>query len=173
MEIEKKYHRVILSTSDALDALYCGEQIDNWLINDNDEVIKFQEAASNFDSDANIEFPEKITVSPEEFHKANQEAWLMPDHYFSIDLNSILLSRCATDEERARVDYELGLYQKYGLTTLLKFMFYFVDVFQENNVIWGVGRGSSVSSYILFLIGVHKVDSIKYKLDIKDFLREK
>ena len=173
MEIEKHYHRVILTIDDALDALFRGEQIDNWLINDYNEVVKFQAAASNFDSDAIIEFPEKLTVSPLEFHKTNQEAWLMPDYYLSIDLNSILLSRCVTDEEKNRVTEELVLYKKYGLETLLKFMFYLVDVFQKNNVIWGVGRGSSVSSYILFLIGVHKVDSIRYKLDIKDFLREK
>ena len=173
MEIEKNYHRVILTIDDALDALFRGEQIDNWLINDYNEVVKFQEAASNFDSNANIEFPKELTVSPEEFHKTNREAWLMPDHYLSIDLNSILLSRCVTDEEKNRVIEELKLYKKYNLETLLQFMFYLVDVFQENNVIWGVGRGSSVSSYILFLIGVHKVDSIRYKLDIKDFLREK
>ena len=35
----------------------------------------------------------------------------------------------------------------------------------------GVGRGSSVASYILYLIGVHRIDSIKYNLDWKEFLR--
>ena len=173
MEIEKNYHRVILTVNDALTALFSGEKIDNWLVNDRNEVEKFQAAASNFDSDANVEFPEKLTVTPEEFHKKNQESWLMPDHYLSIDLNSILLSRCVTDEEKARAIEELDLFKKYDLEILLKFMFYLIDVFQTNNVIWGDGRGSSVSSYILFLIGVHKVDSIRYKLDIKDFLREK
>ena len=42
---------------------------------------------------------------------------------------------------------------------------------RKNNIVWGVGRGSSVSSYVLFLMGVHKVDSMKYNLDIKDFLK--
>jgi len=46
-----------------------------------------------------------------------------------------------------------------------------VDTFRKNNVVWGVGRGSSVSSYVLYLLGVHRVDSIKYKLNINEFLR--
>jgi DNA polymerase III alpha subunit len=37
--------------------------------------------------------------------------------------------------------------------------------------VWGVGRGSSVASYVLFLIGVHRIDSMKYNLDYKEFLR--
>jgi len=48
---------------------------------------------------------------------------------------------------------------------------YFVDTMQANNVVWGVGRGSSVASYVLYLIGVHKIDSIKYNLDWQEFLR--
>ena len=41
----------------------------------------------------------------------------------------------------------------------------------DKNVLWGVGRGSSVASYALFLIGVHKIDSVKYDLDWREFLR--
>jgi DNA polymerase III alpha subunit len=42
---------------------------------------------------------------------------------------------------------------------------------RENDIVWGVGRGSSVASYTLYLIGVHKIDSIKYELDINEFLK--
>jgi DNA polymerase III alpha subunit len=34
-----------------------------------------------------------------------------------------------------------------------------------------VGRGSSVASYVLFLIGVHKIDPIKYELPIEEFFK--
>ncbi len=57
MEIEKNYHRVILNIDDAVEALFRGEKIDNWLIDDYNEVVRFQEAASNFDSKDRIEFP--------------------------------------------------------------------------------------------------------------------
>jgi DNA polymerase III alpha subunit len=54
---------------------------------------------------------------------------------------------------------------------LLKYLKYLVDTMRENKIVWGVGRGSSVASYALYLIGVHKVDSIKYQLDINEFLK--
>lgn len=172
MKIEKNYHRIILTVNDALDALLRGEKVDNWLVDDYNEVVKFQVAAANFDSTDNIEFPENLTITSEEFHKKNQESWLMPNNYLDLDLNSLLLSRCNTTEQKERVIEELDLFKKYDLEILLRFTIYLIDVFQENNIIWGIGRGSSVSSYVLFLIGIHKVDSIRYKLDIKDFLRE-
>ncbi len=173
MEIEKNYHRVILTVEDALAALLSGKEIDNWLIDDVTEVDKFKAAASYFDSMDAIEYPERLAITPEEFHAKNREAWLMPDKYFDIDLYQFLYSRCnpKDHEQIARVTNEMKLYSKYNLETLLKFMIYLVDVFRENNITWGIGRGSSVSSYVLYLIGIHKVDSIRYDLDIKDFLR--
>jgi len=54
---------------------------------------------------------------------------------------------------------------------LLKWMKYFVDTCRTNRVVWGVGRGSSVASYVLYLIGVHRIDSMKYNLDWQEFLR--
>ncbi len=89
-----------------------------------------------------------------------------------MDLDELLLSRCNNNEQKERVIEELKLFKKYDLEILLRFMVYMIDVFQENDIIWGIGRGSSVSSYCLYLIGIHKVDSIRYNLNIKDFLRE-
>jgi len=57
------------------------------------------------------------------------------------------------------------------LFDLLKFLTYLVDVMRENNIIWGVGRGSSVSSFVLYKLGVHRIDSMYYKLEIDEFLR--
>ncbi len=57
------------------------------------------------------------------------------------------------------------------MTKVLNLLLYLVDHFRTNKIVWGVGRGSSVASYILYLIGIHKVDSIKYDLDIGEFLK--
>jgi len=54
---------------------------------------------------------------------------------------------------------------------LLKWLKYLVDTMRQNNIVWGVGRGSSVSSYVLYMLGVHKIDSLKYNLDFKEFMR--
>jgi DNA polymerase III alpha subunit len=52
-------------------------------------------------------------------------------------------------------------------------MKYIVDTLRKNQIVWGVGRGSSVASYALYLIGVHKIDSVKYDLPIGEFFKEK
>jgi DNA polymerase III alpha subunit len=52
-------------------------------------------------------------------------------------------------------------------------MKYIVDTLRANNVVWGVGRGSSVASYVLHIIGVHKIDPIKYNIPIEEFFKEK
>lgn len=68
---------------------------------------------------------------------------------------------------------ELALYRKQSLITVLKLMIFIIDTFEQQGIVWGVGRGSSVSSYVLFLIGVHDVDSVEYDLPIEDFLHTK
>ena len=70
-----------------------------------------------------------------------------------------------------RCGHELLLYQERNLFDLLRFLKYLVDVMTANNVIWGVGRGSSVASYVLYKLGVHKIDSMFYELDVEEFLR--
>jgi len=54
---------------------------------------------------------------------------------------------------------------------LLIYLKYLVDTLRSQNIVWGVGRGSSVASYCLYLIGVHKVNSMQYNLDIHEFLK--
>ena len=66
---------------------------------------------------------------------------------------------------------ELEEFKKRDMLDLLKYMIYLVDFMRSNNIVWGVGRGSSVASYVLYLIGVHRVNSIQYDLDWREFLR--
>ena len=44
-------------------------------------------------------------------------------------------------------------------------MIFLVDTLRQNNVIWGVGRGSSVSSYVLYLIGINRINPMKFNLN--------
>jgi DNA polymerase III alpha subunit len=112
-----------------------------------------------------------IQQTVEEFDSALQSRWHMPQEYRDIDIAKWLLDQCQTDYELQRVGQELLLYQERNLFDLLRYLKYLVDTLRKNNVVWGVGRGSSVASYILFLIGVHKIDSIYYDLSIDEFLR--
>ena len=101
----------------------------------------------------------------------DQDYWFIPEKYKKMDIFAELYSRCSTEEELNRVQKELDLFEKYNLLTVLKTMFYIVDMLRQHNIVWGVGRGSSVASYVLFLIGIHKVDSIKYNLPIEEFFK--
>jgi DNA polymerase III alpha subunit len=106
-----------------------------------------------------------------EFDKRQQQCWYMPDEYKTLDIAQWLLDQCTSEATLQRVGQELLLYQERDLFDLLRYLKYFVDTMRKNNIVWGLGRGSSVASYILYIIGVHKIDSIYYDLDITEFLK--
>lgn len=112
-----------------------------------------------------------LDESVEAFDKRMQSIWNMPDEYKDLDIVKWILDQCSTDVERQRVGEELLLYADRNLLPLLQYLKYIVDTMRKYNIVWGVGRGSSVSSYVLFLIGVTKIDSIYYDLPIDEFLK--
>jgi DNA polymerase III alpha subunit len=103
--------------------------------------------------------------------KINKDLWFIPPEYQDMDIELFCLEQCKTEEEFSRVAQELELYHKHKMIPVLKTMKYIVDTLRTNNIVWGVGRGSSVSSYVLFLIGIHKIDSIKYNIPIEEFFK--
>lgn len=120
----------------------------------------------------------KETINPLSFE------WNIPDEYKNIDVVDYVIDRwaqeCTTNDQitsddadvRAkRVSKELTLYKELDLLPILRAIIYVINTLQDKKIVWGVGRGSSVSSYVLYLLGVHDVDSVKYDLDITDFLR--
>ena len=110
-------------------------------------------------------------LSVEEFDHRNQQRWFMPEEYKQLDIAKLVLDLCITPAELQRVGHELILYQERNLFDLLRYLKYLVDVMKTNRMIWGVGRGSSVASYVLYLLGVHRVNSLFYELDPEEFLR--
>lgn len=106
--------------------------------------------------------------------------WNIPEEYKTLDVYEYVGRKLLETEEvdkpdlmnrAARVADEMELYQKLGLIDILRTLIFVINTLIENNIVWGVGRGSSVSSYVLYLIGVHDVDSFKYGLNIEEFLR--
>jgi hypothetical protein len=95
----------------------------------------------------------------------------MPDEYKNLDIAEYVLSLCVTDAQLQRCGEELLLFQERNLFNLLRYLKYLVDTLRVNRMIWGVGRGSSVSSYVLYLLGVHRIDSMFYDLEPTEFLR--
>ena len=110
-------------------------------------------------------------VTVEEFDHMNQGNWLMPDEYKNLDIAEYILGLCKSEAALQRVGEELLLYQARDLFDLLRYLKFLVDIMKQHNLIWGVGRGSSVASYVLYLLEIHRIDSLHYNLDIAEFLR--
>lgn len=108
--------------------------------------------------------------------------WKLPLEYQTLDVveylceKHIALTRRMDEKEATARDYrlisEIAKYKKHDLIDVLRAIIWIINTLTEHNVVWGVGRGSSVSSYVLYVIGVHDVDSFAYGLDIDDFLHE-
>ena len=137
-----------------------------------DEVVPF-DPALELENVPNLvkELTENINVSVEDFDQILRSQWFMPDEYKTFDIAKFVLDQCTHEEELQRAGKELLMYEKRGLFTLLQYMKYLVDLMRENNIVWGVGRGSSVSSFVLFLIGIHRINSLHYDLNIEEFLK--
>lgn len=116
-------------------------------------------------------FPDNSNRSVPDWDALQQRNWHMPAEYKNIDIAEHVLSLCSNDAELQRCGHELMLYQERDLFDLLRYLRYLVQVMEENQVIWGVGRGSSVASHVLYLLGVHKINSMFYDLDVAEFLR--
>jgi DNA polymerase III alpha subunit len=136
------------------------------------DVLQYNHAVKDTYSD----FPvlntrREVSQSVEEFDREQQGQWHMPDQYKQLDIAQWVLDQCKTQQELQRVGQELLLYQEREAFDLLRYLKYFVDTMRAQGVVWGLGRGSSVASYVLYLIGVHRINSLYYDLDIKEFLK--
>ena len=84
------------------------------------------------------------------------------EHYKEIDIDSNMWSKTyleSLQEQINRVVEELELYRSVNLYPILRALIYIIDTMRKHDIVWGVGRGSSVASYVLYLLGIHKVDS--------------
>lgn len=112
-----------------------------------------------------------VDVDTKTFDSVCQGEWFMPEEYKNMNIYQYLADKCENADQYVRLVDEWEEYQKRDMIDLLRYMKYLVDFMRENDIVWGVGRGSSVASYVLYLIGVHRIDSIQYGLDWREFLR--
>ena len=118
-----------------------------------------------------IKYNDQPNVTVSMFDQQSQANWHMPPEYKQLDIAEYILGLCTNEAELQRVGHELLLYQERDLFDLLRYLKYLVDIMTENRVIWGVGRGSSVASYVLYKLGVHRINSMFYNLEPEEFLR--
>ena len=166
-----QYGQVELTEQQAFDALY-----NKTIFNLNgvyiDQPEQYNTAVkTNADSIDLLYSLPKETVSVQEFDRTLQQQWFIPDQYKNFEIVGFLLDQTTNEVEYQRVVEELELFYQHNMVDLLIYLKYLVDTMKDNNIVWGVGRGSSVSSYCLYLLKVHRINSIKYDLDIREFFK--
>ena len=134
------------------------EILENCVANPND-IVQYLERVDQ----ERLDYP----VTKLQVDKTN---WFIPNEYKQLDIEEFLVTQCP-EQNYPRLIEELALFKQNNMIPVLKTMKYVVDTLRANNIVWGVGRGSSVSSYVLYLIGIHKIDSVKYALPIDEFFK--
>jgi DNA polymerase III alpha subunit len=169
---------------DLIDMIYSGnvDKCHVVLCDPSDDIEKFN-AAMETQGLPKLQTYIPIDVDQKTFDSVCQSEWFMPNEYKNLNLIEYFKTRLMEElqqpesqefydsKEWNRFAEEYAEFGERGMENLLRYMIYLVDFMRENNIVWGVGRGSSVSSYVLFLIGVHRIDSLKYNLDWREFLR--
>ena len=163
-----QYGQAYTTSSELCDLLYKNPTLDISRFQVEDSLEYNRSVAELYAELDLLDSSQTINQTVEEFDQTLQNNWHMPQEYKNMDIAEYVLGLC---RELQRVAQELLLYQERDLFDLLRYLKYLVDTLRQNNIVWGVGRGSSVASYVLFLIGVHKIDSLYYNLDIDEFLK--
>jgi len=163
-------NEIIINEDKLVELFLQGKQVHTVTMENTVSVDRYNQFCSLFliDENINVELPNN---GLDKYNKELVDNWFMPDEYKKINIIDHLLSKTKNEAEYQRVVTELTEFEERGLLSLLQYMMYFVELMHENNVVMGVGRGSSVASYVLYLLGVHKIDSIKYNLDYREFFR--
>jgi DNA polymerase III alpha subunit len=170
--IQNSAGEMIFSESDICDLVmrgHCISDLKNMIVDRSVDIANaamFLEYVPEFLPES---FTDKQTV--QQFHHNCQQQWHMPSKYQQMDIAKHVLDLCDNESELQRCGHELMLYQERDLFDLLRYLKYLVDVMTENRVIWGVGRGSSVASYVLYKLKIHRIDSLYYNLSPEEFLR--
>ena len=166
-----QYGQTYTTSNELCDLLYKNPTLDISLFQVEDS-IEYNRSVAELHAELDLlDSYHNISQTVEEFDSILQRNWRMPLEYKELDIAEYVLGLCQQEYELQRVGEELILYQERNLFDLLRYLKYLVDTLRKNNVVWGVGRGSSVASYVLFLLGVHKIDSLYYNLDIDEFLK--
>ena len=168
---QNKFGELVFSEGDIVDLLMQGREhtlLDGMIVDDSVNLATMPDFLDPVPSLVKQRFH---AVSVPEWHAENQRHWHMPAEYKNLDIAQHVLDLCNGEAELQRCGAELLLYQERDLFDLLRYLKYLVDVMRDNHIIWGVGRGSSVASFVLYKLGVHRIDSLYYNLDIAEFLR--
>lgn len=167
------YGDVVVNRDDAVNFMLEGIDLSGVIVDDEDEVDQYNRVSTLIDESLPvINKPKDYKTDPDKHLKRLSNKWTIPPDYMYMDIVTYLVERCSNDIEKKRVADELLEFDKRNEIDILRVMVYIVDKFRENNVVWGVGRGSSVSCFCLYLIGINKINPLMYDISYTEFFKE-
>ena len=166
-----KHNRYLSDENTGVEMLYRNIDINTTEFQNTDDIAMYNKNAEHFD------IKTLQILGEDDLDRIN--TYIIPQHYKDLDveeyINGLVKSKSGDSDisvkAKARVEMELTEFEARNLFPVLRILIYIIDTMRKHKLVWGVGRGSSVASYVLYLLGVHKVDSLKYNLDIKEFLK--
>jgi hypothetical protein len=167
-----EYGIVSFTVDELCTLMQCGINIDNLIVKPHDEIHYVNQWLYGDNQHSQFTIYEKPDSDIDSYHIQNQNIWYTPMPWASMDIQEFLVQQCNSDLEIQRVCEEWILFEQHNLVPLLRHLKFLVDHFRSKNIVWGVGRGSSCASYCLYLIGVHKINSLKFNLNYREFFGE-
>lgn len=168
---QNKFGQLVFNETDVIEQVMQGRpltMLDGMIVDDSIDLARWPDTISPV---PDLQQQRFHTCSVPEWHAEQQRHWHMPEEYRQLDIAAHVLGLCDSEAELQRCGQELMLYQERDLFDLLRYLAYLVGIMRTNHIIWGVGRGSSVASHVLYKLGVHRINSLHYNLDIQEFLR--
>lgn len=159
---------VICTEAAVLEMLYSDKDISTVIVEPNTDVELYNKSDQYLDTN----YGEIATGTDPVYNDVNWfEYWLTPEPYASMNIEEFIFQKCKNETELDRAKQELQLYHERKMMPVLRHLVYLTDTWRQQNIFWGVGRGSSVGSFVLFLIGINRINPLEYGLKIDEFLK--
>ena len=159
---------VVCSQAALIELLYSGEDISGLFCDTPDDEQEWCAAAKICDDSQSGPVHTTQPAFSDVDWRAN---WLTPEPFASIDVLDWCISQCSTEQEIQRVKMEISEMQQRNMISLVRHLIYCVDIWRKSGIVWGVGRGSSVCSFVLFLVGINRINPLEYDLDLREWLK--
>ncbi len=112
----------------------------------------------NFDNSYLPDYPDKEEKSPDQLLKQKCRQGLEEK------------GLAENKEAQERLQYELSIIAEMGYVSYFLIVADFVDYAEKNDIRVGPGRGSAAGSFVSFLLGITKINPLKYGLIFERFL---
>jgi hypothetical protein len=102
--------------------------------------------------------------------------WTIPKRFLQLDItdlcsDALVEQQLVTPEYTNRLIWELQRMEEKEMFPFVRCLLYVTYQFKEKGVVWGVGRGSSCASLVMFLLDINRVDPVKYDIPAEEFFK--